>query len=94
MPTCPTQAKFAGGKLLDWEGCPLDMYIKENKQVLTRLLKPIFSQNIMLNNPVTGVYQLSGLSANNQLEHSSSILLAELESLFQKTNTRRKLLVA
>ena len=65
------------------------MYIKENKQVLTLVIKA--SQNSMLNNPVTGVYQLSGLSANNQIEHSSSILLAELESLFQKTNTRRKL---
>ena len=24
LPTCPTQVKFAGGKLIDWEGSPLD----------------------------------------------------------------------
>ena len=24
LPTCPTQVKFAGGKLIDWDGCPLD----------------------------------------------------------------------
>ena len=24
LPTCLTQVKFAGGKLIDWEGCPLD----------------------------------------------------------------------
>ena len=37
----------------------------------------------MLNYLVTGVYHLSRLSANKQLERSSSILLAELESLLQ-----------
>ena len=24
LPTFPSQVKFAGGKLIDWEGCPLD----------------------------------------------------------------------
>ena len=47
----------------------------------------------MLNNPVTVVFQLSAYSVNEQLEHSPSILLAELETLFKKTNTRRKLTV-
>ena len=45
----------------------------------------------MLNNPVTGVYWLLGQSSNKQLEHSSPILLAELESVFKETNTTRKL---
>ena len=36
----------------------------------------------MLNNQVSSFYNLSGWSANKLLEHSSSILLAELNSLF------------